>query len=1035
MSMKKAAQERYLEEVRGYLAQSGAGGGATAVVSSSSSSADASRFGGGGGGGGEGDAAAEGFDVANITEEGGTGRVVLVDATATAGEGGGEDDDDDGACARVDDDAVVVANEREGRGRNILGEMDDFERDIPKRGGRRDVDCDGDGDADDDNGVAHVHEDDDIVANGRRRTILGGMGNDPERDTTELGLRPAATTTTTTTLVASSSSSDASSDASPSSSSSAVPSVVVVIAPDDDVDHPQDEEEEKEEEVRRRTDRYDGVDVIGTFSYDSRDYHGATSAVDDEGGIMQHVSLGSYDTTAYDTVTVDTPASVDGYPPAFVAPSVHTTPYSKKKKNDNKGGGGIMSMEDEEEDEDEIMSSISNYQRRPLYPRAGIYVVQEPSLLGENEELFFQMAMPESSPLDEPFGFRTRRGPRPPQPMANPTTAKPSVRIQPPLVSTYESPSPMRIRQPPPSSSDISWSENEKVMNVEFDDRLHDGAADRNVALFDTDNSEKGHAAVYDDSDSEEETDPADDVLAQLGDALLFGHTPKVLSQFMSGLMSPNKWVLPSPTSYIQQQQGYGGGVRVGEGMLVEPSMFNRGSSMLNNKVGIIDDTGPIKIGDKFYSHNEAIRRWRLAKTKLSDKYFEFDNEGNVKVERATFFERSDLFLGNDKVVESRESAHNRESAKNEDLDDAMTLDELITRSNEISVDERSTLTSTGDESTIAVVAGNAVAAKEEEEKKEEHGHNVMNVSSDVQLSSIMQREIIEPTHWSTPQSSQKIEDVERVKTVIQDLKQTQQQLENVRIELLMLKQQQQQLENIKPKASVLPSSLIAKDKAASTEEMKSSASRFGSINETDEDTGSDTIPSYVTSAEAGESKIENGSDGENICGNNTERDNSNRRVLDNNDMKDITRRKNNIETDSLVGSVYGVEVADERIKKFGGRVSDKSAAKSICDQSALGSQFGTEVVFKPPVAKKVVAARKPRTLASHNMGIKLPANTAKQCANTTAAVKQHVMKASAALKQSADSSPLRPAVKPQTKMTNLPLKRLKLGVKKSART
>lgn len=955
--------------------------------------------------------------------------MVLVYATATAGEGGDEDDDDDGACARVDDDAVVVANERGGKGRNILGEMDDFERDIPKRGGRCDVDCDGDGDLDDDDGVAHVHEDDDIVANGRRRTILGGMGNDPERDTTELGLRPAATTTTTTTLVDSS-----------SSSSSAVPSVVAVIAPDDDDDHPQDEEEEKEkeEEVRRCTDRYDGVDVIGTFSYDSRGYHGATSAVDDEGGIMQHVSLGSYgsrdDTTAYDTVTVDTPASVDMYPPDFVAPSVHTTPYSKKK-NDNKGGGGIMSMEDEEEDEDEIMSSIGNYQRRPLYPRAGIYVVQEPSLLDDDEEPFFQMAMPESSTFDEPFGFRTRRGPRPPQPMANPTTAKPSMRIQPPLVSTSESPSPMRIQQPPPSSSDISWSENEKVMNVEFDDRLHDGAADRNVALFDADNSEKGHAAVYDDSDSEEETDPADDVLAQLGDALLFGHTPKVLSRFMSGLMSPNKWVLPSPTSYIQQQQGDGGGVRVGEGMLVEPSMFNRGSSMLNNKVGIIDDTGPIKIGDKFYSHNEAIRRWRLAKTKFSDKYFEFDNEGNVKVERATFFERSDLFLGNDKVVESRESAHNRESAKNEDLDDAMTLDELITRSNKISVDERSTLTSTGDESTIAVVAENAVAAKEEEEKKVEHGYNVMNASSDVQLSSIMQREIIEPTQRSSPQSSQKIEDVERVKTVIQDLKQTQKQLENVRIELQMLKQQQQQLKNIKPKASVLPSSLIAKDKAASTEEMKSSASRFGCINETDEDTGSDTIPSHVTSAEAGESKIENGSDGENICGNNTERDNSNRRVLDNSDMKDITRRKKNIETDSLVGSVYGVEVADEQIKKLGGRVSDKSAAKSLCEQSALGSQFGTEVVFKPPVAKKVVAARKPRTLASHNMGIKLPANTAKQCANTTAAVKQHVMKASAALKQSADSSPLRPAVKPQTKMTNLPLKRLKLGVKKSART
>ena len=463
--------------------------------------------------------------------------------------------------------------------------------------------------------------------------------------------------------------------------------------------------------------------------------------------------------------------------------------------------------------------------------------------------------------------------------------------------------------------------------------------------------------------------------------------------------------------------------------MLLEPSMFNRGSSMSNNNVGVIDDTGPIKIGDKFYSHNEAIRRWRLAKRNLSDKYYEFDNEGNVKVERATFFERSALFLGNDKILESRESAYNRESVKNEDLDDTMTLDELIARSNEISADERLTLTS------IAVVAGNAGAAKEEEEKKEELGDNVMNVSSDVQLSSIMQREIIEPTQWSSPESSQKIEDVENVKTVIQDLKQTQQELENLRIELQMLKQQQQQLGNIKPKASVLPSSLIAKDKAASTEEMISSASHFGSINETDEDTEIDTIPSFVTSADAGESKIENGSDGENICGNNTERNNSNRRVLENNDMKDITRRKNNIETDSLVGSAYGVEVADERIKKFGGRVSDKSVSRSLCEQSEMGSQFGTEVVFKPPVAKKVVAARKPRTLASHNMGIKFPVNTAKQCANTTAAVRQHVMKASAALKQSADSSPLRPAVKPQTKMTHLPLKRLKLGVKKSART
>ena len=56
-----------------------------------------------------------------------------------------------------------------------------------------------------------------------------------------------------------------------------------------------------------------------------------------------------------------------------------------------------------------------------------------------------------------------------------------------------------------------------------------------------------------------------------------------------------------------------------------------------------IDDYGPIKIGEKVYSPNEALQMWKKAKANmdLEDTYGEVDYSGNDKFETTTFFERS----------------------------------------------------------------------------------------------------------------------------------------------------------------------------------------------------------------------------------------------------------------------------------------------------------------------------------------------------------------------------------------------------------
>jgi len=119
------------------------------------------------------------------------------------------------------------------------------------------------------------------------------------------------------------------------------------------------------------------------------------------------------------------------------------------------------------------------------------------------------------------------------------------------------------------------------------------------------------------------------DILAQFSDAMLYGDTPPVLSQFMSGIVDSAKLAV----SQLYNHQQNGGGWR---------------NAIMSNDDDGVDDSGPIKIGDKYYSHNEALRRWRRAKVKLEDRYHGIDMEGNVKMEQTTYFEKSSLFQDRD---------------------------------------------------------------------------------------------------------------------------------------------------------------------------------------------------------------------------------------------------------------------------------------------------------------------------------------------------------------------------------------------------
>ena len=69
-----------------------------------------------------------------------------------------------------------------------------------------------------------------------------------------------------------------------------------------------------------------------------------------------------------------------------------------------------------------------------------------------------------------------------------------------------------------------------------------------------------------------------------------------------------------------------------------------------------IDDPGPIKLGEKLYSHNEALKAWKQAKINLEETYKEVDESGNERFDATAFFEESIMYKEKTAKMEEKKS-------------------------------------------------------------------------------------------------------------------------------------------------------------------------------------------------------------------------------------------------------------------------------------------------------------------------------------------------------------------------------------------
>jgi len=422
----------------------------------------------------------------------------------------------------------------------------------------------------------------------------------------------------------------------------------------------------------------------------------------------------------------------------------------------------------------------------------------------------------------------------------------------------------------------------------------------------------------YEDS-YDEETAP--DVLSQFSDAALFGVTDFVTE--------------------------------------ITASVKGAVSHLVNGRRNNIDDDGPIKIGEKYYSHNEALRLWRKSKVKLVDQYHDVDKEGSVFQEKAR--------KKKVQIIEEDYEPKQANDTKGKGVDRVVTINELITRYKWFEKSSKSI-----DENTV--MARNVVKNNEGQE---------------------------EPDKSSLLSS---VDESKGEKTTVSE---------------------------------EAPGSFeVDTDTTESESETKSSDGSDGEIatfvSETTFTSGGETTftsagettftseASHVESESSGsDSSVKNDAINLKKSMTRTRASNSQATTPPRTDGSSTTppihsnnKNVHKYETDSVagknslpshMGSNYGVEVtslrgmhcnfinsnSSEQVKIGGGK-----SIRKDCEQSVLGSQYGTEVLFKP---KKVVTARKPRTLASHNMGVK----SAKQT-NTGAkgSVKQASMGAKSTVKQ-----------------------------------
>ena len=540
-----------------------------------------------------------------------------------------------------------------------------------------------------------------------------------------------------------------------------------------------------------------------------------------------------------------------------------------------------------------------------------------------------------------------------------------------------------------------------------------------NGTIYTLDESSLSRAESDDDDEA-----TAPDVLAQFSDAALFGDTPKILSDFMAEIMDSAKDAV---------------------------SHLSMNGEVRRNR---IDDSGPIKIGDKYYSHNEALRLWKKTKVKLEDRHQQVDDNGDIMMEQGTFFEKNSVFAEKAPKDESKGSPTRKTKSKSQIREEqgAVSISELIKRC------KLKDLQRTRSEGESTAPAGNVgqleekVASPDNKKEKLSPPLETVDESNEEKEKTTLISDI-EETPFDVDNETAETEDetksMDGSRYSIEIDSDTTSHASNTESNLSYGsgndKNEMVELTNsIKLKRAVAAPTLIDGLEPTAQQEDESQMTRSAAvatpINQVEkpstERTESDSTP--VKSNNIQKSNVEINS----TIKTNEQKD----------DIESVAGR------DSLP-SHMGVEVNSHRGMNFiNGKSSEQvkpTGGKSVCEQSVVGSQYGTEVLFKP---KKRVTARKPRTLASHNMGVKSVKQNATKQVNAggrgTAATKQSrvdvkAVKQGSAKQQGENRGPsslsklqgvaasMKTAATPQRKMQkkpSLPLKKLKLGIKKTSK-
>mmetsp|Transcript_23582 Transcript_23582/g.52662 ORF Transcript_23582/g.52662 Transcript_23582/m.52662 type:complete len:899 (-) Transcript_23582:93-2789(-) len=380
-----------------------------------------------------------------------------------------------------------------------------------------------------------------------------------------------------------------------------------------------------------------------------------------------------------------------------------------------------------------------------------------------------------------------------------------------------------------------------------------------------------------------------------------------------------------------------------------------------------IDDDGPIKIGEKFYSHNEALQLWRKAKIKLEDQYCQIDDRGNVKYKKVSFLEKSSVLgeeveevgeLSEEELLRRRtlwREARNRQVQH--DIDDngnARVERAAFFEKNSVFKEEPSCegyelkrSRQTPEEDGEAVSLNDLIRAYTIFEARKRSVESAMSAdktavaqNAHVTREATNVREVSEePTNDDAKPSDV---DVNSIKTGPNS-----------------------ERSDFESQASGSNVDTTTDEESISTSENSQDASDLVNVN------GCNFSATHTSDQESALRQISNSSElTPTIANQNAEKDSE----------------AESVANDSVLGSTYGLELTASSVgsgmkAKFisGGEVHSVNSfgVKSKQENdAAMGSQHGTEVLLQKP---KLSSARKPRKLASHNFIVAKAANKAAQ--------------------------------------------------------